>query len=450
MLELEEWDEALSCARRAVSSKNKLAYSVRAWVTLLDLEEALGTLQTTKVAYNSCMETGMANVQICMNYTDYLWNKSFFEETFSIFEKTLDLFPQPEKQKHVWDNYLLKFSERYILPYEERSEPIPSAKLERLRELYERCVTNLPSNLSGEQFLNYARLEEKHGLMQRALNIYERLCLASPSSKEKHKAYQLYIIVASRALGRVKTRPIYEAAIAALDDSEASQMCTKYAALETQLGEIQRARSLWVYGSQMADPRRNPDYWKKWHTFEVEHGNEETFREMLRIKRGVITAFSSVNYNAAEMGTGSDEPKTLTDEEAFRMIAEREGLDPQASSTSVEGFIAGSKRKAVDAGLDSLEQRATRLREATGERERAVTADEGEIDLDDEEEDENDDKGGINDNSNVTDVALEKIPATVYGTLSYNNDTTDSANNMGALEKLRAAAAAKVLSNNNE
>ena len=416
---------------------------MQSWVTLLDLEEALGTLQTTKAAYSRCMESGMANVQICMNYTEYLWQKNFFEESFTIFEKALDLFPQPEKQKHIWGNYLSKFRERYILPYENSEESIPSANLERLRELYERCVTTLPANLSGEQYLNYAKLEEKYGLMQRALNIYERLCLASPSSKEKHNAYQLYIIVAARALGSVKTRPIFEAAIAALDDLEASHICTKYATLETQLGEIQRARSLWVYGAQMADPRRNPDYWKKWHAFEVEHGNEETFREMLRIKRGVVTAFSSVNYNAAEMGTGLDEPKTLTDEEAFRMIAEREGLDTQntttSSATAVEGFVTGSKRKAVDAGLDSLERQATKLREATGNRERAVTADEGEIDLD--EDDDND-----RDQSNIADITTKSVPTSVFGALVQDTVQNDSDKgsisiNTGTLEKLRAAAA---------
>ena len=34
-------------------------------------------------------------------------------------------------------------------------------------------------------------------------------------------------------------------------------------------------------------------YWKAWQDFEVRHGNEDTFREMLRIKRSVQAQFNT-------------------------------------------------------------------------------------------------------------------------------------------------------------
>jgi hypothetical protein len=42
-------------------------------------------------------------------------------------------------------------------------------------------------------------------------------------------------------------------------------------------------------------------FWKIWHDFEVRHGNEQTFYEMLRIRRSVQAQFntqvrSSINY----------------------------------------------------------------------------------------------------------------------------------------------------------
>ena len=36
-----------------------------------------------------------------------------------------------------------------------------------------------------------------------------------------------------------------------------------------------------------------PEFWKTWHDFEVHHGNEDTFREMLRIKRSVQAQFNT-------------------------------------------------------------------------------------------------------------------------------------------------------------
>ena len=37
----------------------------------------------------------------------------------------------------------------------------------------------------------------------------------------------------------------------------------------------------------------NQSYWKRWQEFEVTYGNEDTFREMLRIKRSVQAQFNT-------------------------------------------------------------------------------------------------------------------------------------------------------------
>ena len=64
-------------------------------------------------------------------------------------------------------------------------------------------------------------------------------------------------------------------------------MCLKFAEMERRLGEIDRARAIYGHASQFCDPRTNPTFWQKWESFEVQHGNEDTFKEMLRIKRSV-------------------------------------------------------------------------------------------------------------------------------------------------------------------
>jgi len=43
-------------------------------------------------------------------------------------------------------------------------------------------------------------------------------------------------------------------------------------------------------------------FWKAWQEFEVHHGNEDTFREMLRIKRSVQAQFGTqVNFVSVQM-----------------------------------------------------------------------------------------------------------------------------------------------------
>ena len=78
----------------------------------------------------------------------------------------------------------------------------------------------------------------------------------------------------------------------------------KYAELETKLGEIDRARGIFSHGSQMSDPRTSKSYWKAWQEFEVRHGNEDTFREMLRIKRSVQAQYNTQVSMGGIVGRG--------------------------------------------------------------------------------------------------------------------------------------------------
>ena len=63
--------------------------------------------------------------------------------------------------------------------------------------------------------------------------------------------------------------------------------------METKLGEIDRARAIYGHCAQMSDPRVAADFWQAWKDFEIKHGNEDTLREMLRIKRSVQHTYNT-------------------------------------------------------------------------------------------------------------------------------------------------------------
>lgn len=90
-------------------------------------------------------------------------------------------------------------------------------------------------------------------------------------------------------------------------------MCLRFAALERKLGEIDRARAIYAHASQFCDPRVNPKFWSEWNSFEIETGSEDTFREMLRIKRSVQAQFNTESsYLAAQTiaaRTGAKKPE---------------------------------------------------------------------------------------------------------------------------------------------
>jgi len=422
-LRQENWDMALDLARRSVSGKigasgahgkrsskaiKGLAKSLRLWNLLFDLEESLGTVQTTKDAYDRALEWKVATASHVLNYATFLKDHKYFEESFAAYERGLGLFPFPHPgAQMLWKNYLTMFLERY-----------EGSKTPRVRELFDRCLADCPPEAASEFYIQYGEYEENHGLTKRALSVYERMCNAVPAA-EKYTAYRLYIAKAIHYLGVTSARPIYESAIAALEDGPASRICLEYAKMETGLREIDRARTVLVYGAQLADPRRDPDYWSAWHDFEVSHGNEETFREMLRVKRSVQAAFSTVNYNAAEMGAGAPKVETLTDEGALEMIASQEGVDLQEKPL-IGGFVQG-KRTAEMADLGEVERRAARLRQATGAVTNNAIATNGaddEIDIDDIEEEEEEETPTPAGKVGVKGVKEKAIPAAVFGGLA--------------------------------
>lgn len=105
--------------------------------------------------------------------------------------------------------------------------------------------------------------------------------------------FTIYIAKATSIYGLPATRPIYERALEVLPDKQTAQMCLRFAQLERKLGEIDRARAIYAHASQFCDPRVFPDFWTEWYNFEIETGSEDTFREMLRIKRGVQAQFNT-------------------------------------------------------------------------------------------------------------------------------------------------------------
>ncbi len=120
-------------------------------------------------------------------------------------------------------------------------------------------------------------------------------------------------------------------------------MGAKFADMEKSLGEIDRARAIYGHASQFCDPRTNPDFWTKWHAFEVQHGNEDTFKEMLRIKRSVQAQYNTdVTFIASQAIARSQQVHAETENgEADPEAADAmEALERQARAPV--GFVAAS------------------------------------------------------------------------------------------------------------
>jgi pre-mRNA-splicing factor SYF1 len=62
---------------------------------IVDIEESLGTFQTTKAAYDKIIELRVATPHIILNYAAWLEEHKHFEEAFKAYEKGVALFNFP-------------------------------------------------------------------------------------------------------------------------------------------------------------------------------------------------------------------------------------------------------------------------------------------------------------------------------------------------------------------
>lgn len=333
-----------------LSPQQRVHKSWKLWSFYVDLVESVSTLEETRKIYERIFELRIATPQTVVNYANLLEESQYYEESFKIYERGLDLFSYPVAFE-LWNLYLTKAVDRKI-------------GIERLRDLFEQSVEGCPPKFAKVLYLMYGNLEEERGLARHAMRIYERATRAV-SDEDRADMFNFYITKSASNFGLPSTRPIYERAIAALPDKDARDMCLKFADMEKRLGEIDRARAIYGHASQFCDPRTSPSFWTKWEQFEVQHGNEDTFKEMLRIKRSVQAQYNTdVNFiasqalaRAKEVAAGGQDGEE--DDGADAMAAlEREArapvgfvaasTGPQKGNMPQEPKIAASNPDAID------------------------------------------------------------------------------------------------------
>ncbi|XP_042474923.1 pre-mRNA-splicing factor SYF1 [Macadamia integrifolia] len=399
----------------------KLHKSLRLWAFYVDLEESLGTLESTRAVYGRILDLRIATPQIIINYSLLLEEHKYFEDAFKVYERGVQIFKYPHV-KDIWVTYLTKFVNRY-----------KSMKLERARELFEHAIEKAPAEYVKPLYLQYAKLEEQYGLAKRAMKVYDQAAKAVPDN-EKMGMYEIYIARAAEIFGVPKTREIYEQAIeSGLPDKDVKTMCMKYAELEKSLGEIDRGRAIYQFSSQFADPRSDADFWKRWHDFEVQHGNEDTFREMLRIKRSVAASYSQMHFILPEYSMQKDQKLNL--EETVDTL-KRAGV-PEDEMAALERQLApaatnapakdtGRKVGFVSAGVES---QPGVIRTPDGGRK--VTANNEEIELPEDSDTENDE--GVE-----LEIAQKPVPDEVFGDLAPNKEPSrEEPDKLGALERIK-------------
>ena len=206
-----------------------------------DLEESISP-ENARIVYERILDLRIATPQIILNYAAMLQESKFFEDSFHVYERGVNLFKFPHSID-IWRAYLTQFVDRF-----------QDKKVERARDLFEQCCEQAPPKDCKEFFLEYAKLEEQFGLSKRAMDIYDQALTKMKSASDKIEVLDIYVKRAMDFFGVGKVRSIYEKIIEddddddddndddgttkkkkkknRLDDNSTKIICVKYAELE--------------------------------------------------------------------------------------------------------------------------------------------------------------------------------------------------------------------------
>ena len=269
------------CKRGCNSKYGSVNLSLKLWSFYVDLEEAIGDYNNVINIYHRIIQLKIANVPLVINYIDYLVSYKKYDEAFKIYEQMVTMFTWPQVYD-IWLLYINLFMQVY------------SNKVERIRDLLESVISTCPKDKVKIFYYIYANYEEENGFISNIIKLLEK-CIHEIPKDDKVEVFSVLISKAAKYLGITKTREEFSKALELLDQDNIMDIGLKYISMEKNLGEIERARSIFNYLSQFNNPNELESieiFWKEWEDFELYHGNENTFKEMLKVKRNLAQRYT--------------------------------------------------------------------------------------------------------------------------------------------------------------
>lgn len=305
-----------------VPVQGRIHKSLKLWSFYLDLLESMideddecdDIVQVT-TAYDKMIALKIASPLTITNYASFLQRHKYWERSFLTYEVGLRAFKSFKVKFEIWNVYLSK-----ILQYNKETGSIT---LERIRDLFESATEesqhvgdkqqDISVSLVQSIFLLYSKFEEEKGSVTKSIKILHQLvdwiraAFSIPNlSKSEKEALNLtkvdtYLAIVFKITALLndtnETRITYEKALNddQLKTSSLIKIAKNFIDFETGLGQSARVRSLFKFITKLAAPH-NPDMlavWSSWEQFELNNGDEFTFKDMLRHKRAIKSEFEN-------------------------------------------------------------------------------------------------------------------------------------------------------------
>jgi pre-mRNA-splicing factor SYF1 len=279
--------------------------SAKLWSYYLDLlesfiesEDQKDDIEKVTKAYMKMVELKIATPTVIINYASLLQSWNYFEQSFTAYEMGLKQFNDAKIKFEIWNVYLTKILSRDV-------------DIERARDLFEQCLfgeSPCPASMSKSVILLYSKYEQDKGFVMNSIKVLKQgikklsMSLQEPLDKQEKDQiikdkFDLYLILTTQIekVDRELLRETYETA---LDDDlltfpQVIHLTTQFIDFEANQQELVRVRTLFKFVCRLTNPSLAiiTPVWTKWENFEIEMGNESSFKDMLRFKRDITKEF---------------------------------------------------------------------------------------------------------------------------------------------------------------
>lgn len=276
-----------------ISVQMRLFKSTRLWSLYLDLAENCEDFDDICKVYEDAMELKVINGVMIINYCLFLEENGYIEKSFSIFERGMGMF-NGESKSILYCIYLNK-----ILKYWDKLQ----WDVERVREIFEEGLGFFSEEQNGKSlkqvYILYAEWEMKYGSKIRSLKILKEGISQMKRQGDKLVMYKILIVNTIECKGVEWAVEVFQEATENLSiriPGYISDIICGFVEVEVALGNIGRGREVLQYAAEnvMEFCKSHEDrisIWELFKAFELENGDENTYKEMLRRKRYLENVF---------------------------------------------------------------------------------------------------------------------------------------------------------------
>lgn len=297
----------------SIPLSERLVKSIKLWSYYLDLlessidyenpEGSKNAINDVEIGYNRVIELKIATPLTIVNFASFYEDLKFYERSYTVYEKGLQVFKDSRVRFEIWNVYLSKLYKRQV-------------SKERTRELFEKAIYGFaiakddgcPADLCKPLVLLYSQFEHENGLdlksvkvlkdgilkISKALDTKEltdRKVLASDLLEDKVALYNIVLARVEIIGDKSLARETYEKCLQDkhLKLSHIVTFTLRFIKYESSLGETTRTRALFRYVCNLGHPELPTlvKAWDEWEQFELKNGNETTFKDMLQFRRTV-------------------------------------------------------------------------------------------------------------------------------------------------------------------